>query len=69
MIPLILLCLSTRLYHRASKFDCPRCLENMRECVYQSHRNLLIDSCRNGCGVFFEQGEVRRAIKLNHDDD
>lgn len=39
--------------NRPSRFDCPICESRMVECIYKKHNNLLIDSCRESCGVFF----------------
>jgi Zn-finger nucleic acid-binding protein len=51
---------------RKSKYNCPQCESKMSECVYKIPNNLLIDVCPNKCGVYFEQGELKRAVQITH---
>lgn len=51
---------------RKSEYVCPECHEDLIECVYKIPGNLLVDICPNQCGIYFEQGEVARAICLNN---
>ena len=50
--------------HRASRFKCPDCDEPMWESTFRKPYNLLVDRCPKGHGVYLEQGELERAMKV-----
>ena len=49
---------------RAGKYGCPICDKPMRETTYCKPFNLLVDRCPSGHGVYLEQGELERALKM-----
>ncbi len=54
-----------RLAHRASKYTCAVCHTPMTEHVYLDPYNLLVDRCPKGHGVWLEEGELERALRLS----
>lgn len=55
---------ATQTMHRKSKYTCPVCSTAMWESVYKKPFTLLVDRCPNGHGVYLEQGELERVLKL-----
>ncbi len=54
------------IYHsRLSKYSCPHCIKPMREFCFINPHNLLVDKCEQCEGVFLEEGELDRAVRLN----
>jgi Zn-finger nucleic acid-binding protein len=53
------------LAHRKSRYKCPACESLMREYLYLQRCNLLVDKCPEGCGVYLESGELKRAFLAN----
>lgn len=59
---------SDHLKSRPSKYKCPECAEIMTEYVFKAPDNLLVDRCDvAGHGVYFENGEIRRALEAIQD--
>lgn len=56
--------LATNTMHRKSKYNCPVCSTAMWESVYKKPISLLVDRCPNGHGVYLEQGELERILKM-----
>lgn len=52
------------LQSRRSGYRCPVCEELMIESVFMRARNLLVDRCPAGHGVFLEKGELERALRM-----
>lgn len=50
--------------HRNGKYRCPICDAVMRESTYQKPFNMLVDRCPHRHGVYLEQGELERALKM-----
>lgn len=50
--------------HRKGKYRCPVCDLAMWESVYRKPFNLLVDRCPDGHGVYLEQSELERALKM-----
>ena len=40
------------------KIKCPRCFANMKKVWFDSESKILIDSCHNGHGIWFDRGEL-----------
>jgi Zn-finger nucleic acid-binding protein len=53
-----------RLRSRDSKYNCPVCQAQMEEHVFSEGSNLLVDLCKEH-GLYLENGEFERAIKLS----
>ncbi len=49
---------------RRGKHQCPVCGVPMWEQEYKKPFNLLVDRCPSGHGVYLEQGELERALRL-----
>jgi len=52
------------LAHRKSQRNCPVCQAQMREYLFVSRQNLLIDKCPNEHGVYLQSGELKRVFDL-----
>lgn len=50
---------------RVSRYRCPICSAPMKECVFISIANLLVDKCPSDHGVYLESGEFDRALNLS----
>jgi|GEM_PF-1140893 len=50
--------------HRKGKYCCPICDTAMWESIYCKPFNLLVDRCPDGHGIYLEQGELERALKM-----
>jgi Zn-finger nucleic acid-binding protein len=50
---------------RVSRYRCPICGAAMKECVFISIANLLVDKCPSDHGVYLESGELNRALNLS----
>lgn len=54
---------SNDLASRTSKYPCPICHHQMRECVYLKPHNLLVDQCLEH-GVYLENRELNRVVEI-----
>jgi Zn-finger nucleic acid-binding protein len=45
------------------KFKCPICLKKMQKISVGKESKILIDRCKNGHGLWFDQGELEAVIK------
>ncbi|MEX2213568.1 MAG: zf-TFIIB domain-containing protein [Phycisphaeraceae bacterium] len=50
--------------HRTSQYKCPICGETMWESNFRKPYNLMVDRCPKGHGVYLEQGELERALRV-----
>ena len=50
---------------RESKYFCPICSAQMKECAFLNRGNLLVDLCVSNHGVYLESGELKRALDLS----
>lgn len=55
---------SDHLKHRQSRYRCPVCQTEMVEYVFINPRNLLVDRCPNGHGVYLEDRELERVFEI-----
>lgn len=55
---------SNHLAHRHSRYRCPVCQAEMEEYVFLNPRNLLVDRCPNGHGVYLEDRELERVFEI-----
>lgn len=56
---------SSSVSHRKSRFHCPVCNTAMWECIFRKPFNLLVDRCPDGHGVYLEEGELERALRMS----
>jgi Zn-finger nucleic acid-binding protein len=56
---------SSGVSHRKSRFRCPVCDTAMWECIFRKPFNLLVDRCPDGHGVYLEEGELERALRMS----
>lgn len=56
---------SSGVSHRHSKYRCPVCDTAMWESIFRKPFNLLVDRCPDGHGVYLEEGELERALKMS----
>lgn len=50
---------------RPSQYNCPICFKKMEEQVYLRKHNLLVDQCPDFHGVYLENNEFERALKIS----
>lgn len=43
-----------------NEIECPRCNKLMQKFPYAGSSDIIIDSCRNGCGIWLDKGEILR---------
>ncbi|MFC1898684.1 zf-TFIIB domain-containing protein [Candidatus Cloacimonadota bacterium] len=49
--------------NREMKFKCPICLKKMEKISIGNEAKITIDRCKNGHGLWFDQGELEAVIK------
>jgi len=52
------------LAHRKSRLNCPVCQIRMREYLFLSKQNLLVDKCPDEHGIYLESNELKRIFEL-----
>lgn len=41
-----------------NEIECPKCHQFMQKFPYAGSSDIIIDSCRNGCGIWLDKGEI-----------
>lgn len=46
------------------RIRCPKCAKKMNKVFVGNHRDVLIDSCPKGHGLWFDQGELLQIVQM-----
>jgi Zn-finger nucleic acid-binding protein len=58
--------LSEQFEVREKKIRCPICSRKLRKIRYGPHKDLILDQCVRGDGLWFDRDELLRALKMGH---
>jgi len=53
------------LRERKSRYKCPVCKAGMTECVFKRRHNLLVDKCPRDHGIYLENKELERVLRIS----
>ncbi len=65
----LLTTLSTDLVHKEKPYQCPICNKKMEKVYIGENKNVLIDRCIKGHGLWFDKGELKAVLELSADED
>ena len=65
----ILNALTTDPAHTEKPYNCPICNKKMEKVYVGENKNVLIDRCVKGHGLWFDKGELKAVLELRADED
>jgi len=48
-----------------TKKNCPICLKEMEEVLYEKEEKILLDLCRHNHGIWFDKDELEKTVQLS----